>query len=162
MSVNPIPESYHGVTAYLIVRDASRALAFYQEAFGAEVVMRMDGPGGKVMHSELALADGRYMLADEFPEMGFRGPESLGGAGVSLLFYVEDVDAVFSRAIAAGATQVRPVANQFYGDRTGTLRDPFGHVWTIATHVEDVPHDELDRRAAEAMKPGSECAPDDA
>ena len=151
MSVQPIPDAYRGVTSYLVVRGAARALDFYQKAFGAEVVFKMDMPGDKVGHAEMALGGGRFMLADEFPDMGFRSPESIGGSPISLLVYVEDVDAAFARAIEAGATELRPVANQFYGDRSGMLRDPFGHVWSLATHIEDVPHEELDERAAKAF-----------
>jgi PhnB protein len=153
MAVKPIPDAYRGVTSYLIAKNAARAIDYYVEAFGAEVVMKMEGPGGKIMHSELRIASGHIMLADEFPEMGARSPESLGGSPVSFLIYVaEDVDGCFDRAIQAGGTVLRPVKDQFYGDRSGTFRDPFGHVWTIATHIEDVPEDEMGRRAEAAMK----------
>lgn len=148
----PVPEAYRGVTPYLIVRDAARAIEFYTRAFGAQETMRIDGPEGKIGHAEMQLGRGTFMLADENPNMGFLSPEVLGGAGVSLLFYVDDVDAQVATATAAGAKLTRPVQDQFYGDRSGLLTDPFGHVWTIATHIEDVSHEEMLRRAAEMMK----------
>jgi PhnB protein len=146
MPVKPIPEGYHTVTPYLIVKGAARAIDYYRKAFGAEEVMRMSYPDGRVGHAELKIGDSHVMLADEHPEMGFRGPQTLGGSPTGLLVYVEDVDRAFDRAITAGATVRRPVEDQFYGDRTGTLTDPFGHVWTLATHKEDVPQKELERR----------------
>lgn len=149
MPVTPIPEGYHTVTPYLMMRRASEAIEFYRKAFGAELLMKMDAPGGKIGHAELQVGDSRIMLADEHPDQGYVGPESLGGAGVSLLMYVDDVDTSFARAIEAGATELRPVEDQFYGDRMGTLRDPFGHVWSIATHVEDLSPEEMDRRMQE-------------
>ena len=152
MAVQPIPEGYHSVTPYLIVNGAAKALDFYAQALGAEERMRMPGPGGKVMHAEIQIGDSVVMLADEFPEMGARSPQSIGGTPVGICLYVEDVDAVFKRAIAAGAKEERPLVNQFYGDRSGTIIDPFGHKWTIATHVEDVTPEEMGRRAA-AMAP---------
>jgi PhnB protein len=155
MPVKPVPEGYHTATPYLIVDDATRALEFYGRAFGAKELMRFPDPSGKIGHAEIELGDSVIMLADEFPDMGFRSAKALGGTPVSLLLYVEDVDARFARALAAGATQLRPVEDQFYGDRTGTLVDPFGHVWTFATHVEDVSPEELQRRAAAHMKGGS-------
>jgi PhnB protein len=148
MPVQPIPEGYHALTPYLVVKGAARAIAFYEKAFGAEVLFRMDRPDGRVGHSELRIRDSRFMLADEFPEVGARSPESVGGTPVTLFLYDGDVDATVARAAAAGARVTRPVENQFYGDRVGGLTDPFGHVWMIATHVEDVPPDELARRAA--------------
>jgi PhnB protein len=150
MAVKPIPEGYHTATPYLIVSEGMRALEFYKEAFGAEELMRLPGPGGKLMHGEIRIGDSPIMLADEFPEIGARSPKSYGGSPVSLMLYVEDVDAMFARAIAAGAVEVRPVQNQFYGDRSGTLTDPFGHQWTLSTHVEDVSPEEMERRMAEA------------
>jgi len=144
--VQPIPAGYHSVTPYLMVRDAARAIAFYRDAFGAKEVMRFDGPNGKIAHAEVTIGDSHVMLADESPE--FAGPQTLGGAGVSLMLYVDDVDATFAQAVAAGATARRPVADQFYGDRLGTLADPFGHVWSIATHREDVSLGEMQRRLA--------------
>jgi PhnB protein len=152
MSVKPIPDGYHTVTPYLIVKDAARALDFYKEAFGATASMCMAGPGGKVMHAEIKIGDSAIMMADEFPEMGARSPQTYGGTPVSLALYVEDVDTVAGQAIAAGAKVLRPVADQFYGDRTGTLEDPFGHVWTIATHKEDVTPEEMQRRSEAFMK----------
>jgi PhnB protein len=144
--VQPVPAGYHSVTPYLMVRDANRALAFYAQAFGARELMRFPTPDGKVAHAEIMIGDSHVMLADETGE--FAGPQTLGGAGVSLMLYVDDVDATFARAIAAGASERRAVADQFYGDRNGTLADPFGHVWTIATHVEDVSAEEAQRRMA--------------
>jgi PhnB protein len=131
-----------------MVRDATKALAFYLEAFAAEELMRFEGPPGRIAHAEVKIGDSHVMLADENPEEGFVGPQTLGGAGVSLWLYVRDVDATFARAVAAGATVRRPVADQFYGDRVGTLTDPFGHVWSIATHHEDVSVEEAKRRMA--------------
>ncbi|MCI1015053.1 VOC family protein [Herbaspirillum sp. C7C2] len=146
-----LPAGYHSVTPYLIVQASSEAIAFYGRAFGAVEVMRLDGPHGKVWHAEIQIGDARVMLADEHPELGFLSPQTLGGAGVSLLVYVADVDAVFSQAMAAGAVQLRPVQNQFYGDRSGTLRDPFGHVWSIATHIEDLSNEEICARSRELL-----------
>lgn len=146
MSVQPIPDGYHSVTPYLIIKDAAKALEFYAKAFGAEELMRFPGPGGKVMHAEIKIGDSPLMMADEFPDMGHLGPSTRGGTTVSLMLYVRDVDAAFDRAVKAGATVVRPVKDQFYGDRSGTLNDPFGHQWTIATHVEDVSPEEMQRR----------------
>jgi PhnB protein len=146
MAVKPIPDGYHTATPYLIVRDAARAIAFYTQAFGATELMRLPAPNGKLGHAEIKIGNSPIMLADEFPEMGHRSPQSLGGAAVSLLLYVEDVDKRFSQAIAAGAKALKPVADQFYGDRSGTLEDPFGHVWTLATHTEDVAPEEIQRR----------------
>ncbi|MBA3241034.1 MAG: VOC family protein [Acidobacteria bacterium] len=146
--VKPIPDGYHSLTPYLIVDGAARAIEFYKEAFGATEMMRMDEPGGKVGHAELKIGDSIVMLADEFPDMGRRGPQSIGGTPVSFMLYVEDVDAVVSRAVAAGGKLVRPIKDQFYGDRTGGVDDPFGHSWYIATHIEDVSPEEMERRAA--------------
>ena len=148
--VKPIPEGYHTATPYLIVKDAARAIEFYKKAFGATELMRMPGPGGKIGHAEIKIGDSPIMLADEVPGMGFRSPESLGGSPISILLYVEDVDVVFSEALAAGAKVQRPVADQFYGDRTGGVTDPFGHVWYIATHKEDVSPEEMKKRVAAA------------
>jgi PhnB protein len=152
MPVKPIPEGYRNVTPYLVVKGAAAAIEYYKRVFGATERMRMDGPGGTVGHAELEIGDSVVMLADEFPDMGFRGPKTIGGTPVSLHAYVENVDEVFKRAVDAGARPVRPVENQFYGDRLGTLEDPFGHVWSIATHVEDVPPAEMKRRSEEMMK----------
>ena len=152
MATKPIPEGYRTVTPYLIVKGAAEAIEFYKRAFGAKELLRMADPHGRVGHAEIKIGDSVIMLADEHPAMGYRAPHSLGGSSVSILLYLEDVDAVFERALKAGAKAQRPVANQFYGDRTGTLEDPFGQVWTVATHVEDVPPEEMRRRAEAAMK----------
>ncbi len=152
MAVKPTPDGYHSVTPYLIVKGAAAAIEFYKRAFGATELMRMEGTGGMVGHAEIRIGDSAVMLADEFPGMGFRGPKPLGGAGVSLLIYVEDVDARFEQAVAAGAKMLRPVKDQFYGDRSGTLEDPFGHVWTVATHTEDVSPEEMKRRSEAFLK----------
>lgn len=154
--VSPIPAGYHSVTPYLMVRNAVGAIAFYREAFGAEELMRFEGPPGRIAHAEVKIGDSHVMLADEHPDEGFVGPQTLGGAGTSLMLYVEDVDKTFARAVAAGATVRRPVADQFYGDRVGTLTDPFGHVWTVATHKEDVSVEEAKRRMEAMMKGGSD------
>ena len=148
--VKPIPEGYNSVTPYLIVDGAARAIEFYKQAFGATIGVRMDGPEGKVGHAELKIGDSHVMLADENPQMGARGPKTVGGSPISLVLYVEDVDAVVSRAVEAGAKLTRPVADQFYGDRTGGVEDPFGHAWYVATHVEDVSPEEMKKRAAAA------------
>jgi PhnB protein len=156
MAVRPIPDGYHTVTPYLIVHDAAGALDFYKKAFGATELMRFPMPGGKIGHAEIRIGDSLVMLADEHPEMGALGPRSLGGSAVGLAVYVEDVDARFQQAVNAGGKVERPVTDQFYGDRSGTLEDPFGHKWTLATHKEDVTLEEMQRRMA-AMKP-SGCA----
>ncbi len=147
-STSPIPDAYRAVTPYLIVNDAAAAIEFYKKAFGATEFMRMPGPGGKIMHAEVRIGSGPVMLADEFPQMGAISPKTIGGTAVYLLVYVEDVDAVFAQAVAAGAIDVRPVQDQFYGDRSGTVADPFGHQWTLATHKEDVTEEELQKRMA--------------
>jgi PhnB protein len=152
--VNPIPEGYPRVTPYLIVDGASAAIDFYTSVLGATESMRMDAPGGKVGHAEIQIGDSVVMLADESPEMNARGPKSFGGSPVSLMVYVEDVDAVFARALEAGAKELRPVENQFYGDRLGAFEDPFGHEWNVASHVEDVSPEEMSKRAAEAARAG--------
>jgi PhnB protein len=146
----PIPDGYHTATPYLIVKGAAQAIEFYKKAFGATESLRMAQPGGKVGHAEIRKGDSTIMLADEAPEVEARSPQTIGGSPVSILLYVEDVDAVFARAVAAGAVVQRPVADQFYGDRTGGVKDPFGHVWYIATHVEDVSPEEMRKRAAAA------------
>lgn len=145
--VKPIPEGYHSITPYLIIRGAAKALDFYKRAFGAAELFRMESPDGRIGHAEIRIGDSPIMLADEHPDMGARSPEAWGGSPVSLMLYVEDVDRVFAQAVEAGAVVERPLADQFYGDRTGGLKDPFGHVWYVATHIEDVPPEELDRRA---------------
>ncbi len=150
-SVQPIPEGYPQVTPYLCVDGAAAAIDFYGAVLGATERMRMPAPDGKIGHAELQLGDSVIMLADESPEIGFRSPKAIGGSPVTLSVYVDDVDAVVARAEQAGATVVRPVETQFYGDRSGQFEDPFGHRWNVATHVEDVSPEEMGRRAAEAM-----------
>ena len=147
--VKPIPDGYHSVTPYLICDRAADAIEYYKKAFGATELFRMDHEG-KVGHAELKIGDSPIMLADEYPQMGYRSPKALGGTPVSIMIYVEDVDSVYQQAIDAGATEVKPLQDQFYGDRSGTLTDPFGHVWTIATHKEDVTMEEMNRRMAAA------------
>jgi PhnB protein len=149
--VEPIPEGYPRVTPYLIVDGAAEAIDFYTSVLGATERMRMDAPGGKIGHAELGIGDSVVMLADEHPEMDAHGPRSVGGTPVSLHVYVEDVDSVFDRAVEAGGKALRPVEDRFYGDRTGSFEDPFGHHWHLATHVEDVPAEEMEERAAAAM-----------
>ena len=153
--VKPIPDGYNGVTPYLIVDGAARAIEFYKQAFGATETFRMERPDGRVGHAEIKIGDSHVMLADEHPEMGARGPQSIGGSPISLVLYVEDVDATVNRAVEAGAKLTRPVANQFYGDRTGGLEDPFGHAWYVATHVEDLAPEEMQKRAAAAHQGGA-------
>ena len=145
MAVKAKPEGYHSVTPYLIVNNAEEAIRWYSEALGATEMLRLP-MGDKIGHAEIRIGDSVVMLADEFPEMDIRGPKSRGGPTSSLMIYVDDVDAAFQRAIAKGASKDRPVENQFYGDRSGTLVDPFGHKWTISTHVEDVSDEEMQRR----------------
>jgi PhnB protein len=150
--VNPIPEGYPRIVPYLAVAGASEAIDFYVEVLGAKERMRMPGPDGKLGHAELEIGDGVIMLADEFPDMGALGPKSIGGTPVNLMVYLEDVDAAFARAMKAGAKELDPVQDKFYGDRSGTFEDPFGHRWTVSTHIEDIPPDEMEKRAAEAMR----------
>jgi PhnB protein len=150
----PIPDGYHAVTPYLSVKGASEAIEFYRKAFGAEELYRLPMPGGVVGHAELQIGDSRIMLADEMPQGSAKSPRTLSGTTIGLLIYVPDVDARFKRAVDAGAKVLRPVADQFYGDRSGTVEDPFGHTWTIATHVEDVVPEEMARRMAELPPPG--------
>jgi PhnB protein len=149
MAVKPIPEGYHTLIPYLICRDASAAIAFYTKAFGAKEYVRMPAPDGRIMHAEMKIGDSVLMLADEAPEMGASSPHTVGGTPVGLCLYIADVDVVVPRAIDAGAKVERPLKTQFYGDRSATLIDPFGHKWTIATHVEDVTPEEMDRRMKE-------------
>lgn len=151
MAVKPIPDGYHSVTPYLIVNDGASAIDFYKRAFGATELFRMDAPGGKIGHAEIKIGDSPIMLADEFPEMGYRSAKAIGSTPVSLMIYVEDVDSVFPQAIAAGGKELKPLEDQFYGDRSGTLEDPFGHVWTVSTHKEDISPEEMDQRHAEMM-----------
>jgi PhnB protein len=150
--VKPIPDGYHTITPYLSVKGAADAIEFYKKAFGATEVMRLAQPDGRVGHTELQIGESRVMLADEFPEMNFRSPDSIGGTPVHLHMYVENVDAVVSQAVAAGAKLVRPVQDQFYGDRLGTVSDPYGHVWHVSTHKEDLSIEELRKRAAAQHK----------
>jgi len=151
MKPKPIPEGYHSVTPAVIVHDGAGALDFYKKAFGAEEVLRMP-MGDKIGHAEIKIGDSIVMLSDEWPDMGFLGPRTRGGTTVSLMIYVEDADSAFKRAVDAGGTAERPVENQFYGDRSGTLIDPFGHRWTISTHIEDVEPAEMNRRMEEWTK----------
>jgi PhnB protein len=151
---NPIPEGYPRVTPYLIVDDGAAAIDFYTSVLGATERMRMGGPDDKVGHAELEIGDSVIMLADEHPEIGAHGPKTVGGTPVSLHVYVKDVDEVFRRATDAGAKELRPIENKFYGDRSGGFEDPFGHEWNVATHVEDVPPDEMEKRAAESAAAG--------
>jgi len=148
-NVKPIPDGYHSVTPYLICDGAADAIEYYKKAFGATELFRMDHEG-KIGHAELKIGDSPIMLADEYPQMGYRSPKTLGGTPVSIMIYVPNVDTVYKQAIDAGATEVKPLQDQFYGDRSGTLTDPFGHVWTIATHKEDVSMEEMNRRMAAA------------
>lgn len=152
MAVQAIPDGYHSVTPYIICRGAAAAIEFYKQAFGATELMRLPGPGGVVAHAEVKIGNSPIMLADEHPEMGAKSPQAFGGSPVGLMIYVEDVDTIFQQAVAAGATVERPLQNQFYGDRSGTIVDPFGHKWTIATHIEDVAPEEIDRRLATMMQ----------
>jgi PhnB protein len=152
MPVKPVPDGYSTVTPYLIISDAAAAIEFYKKAFGATERMRLAAPDGKVGHAEIQIGDSPIMLADEFPEMGARSPQTIGGTPVGLALYVENVDAQFERAVAAGAKVLRPLQDQFYGDRSGTLKDPFGHQWTLASHIEDVTPEEITRRFEAAMK----------
>ena len=157
MNVKAIPEGYHSVTPYIIVNDGNAAIDFYKKAFGATEVLRLP-MGNKVAHAEVKIGDSVIMLSDEWPDMGKLSPKSRGGSTAGLMIYLPDVDAAIQRAIAAGATQERPVEDQFYGDRSGTVVDPFGHSWTLSTHVEDVPEDELQRRMAAFSEGATEPA----
>lgn len=152
MPVRPIPEGYHTATPYLIVSGGAKALDYYQQAFGAIELFRLADPSGKIGHAEIKIGDSILMLADEHPEMGAKSPATIGGTPVGIMLYVEDVDSRFAQAVAAGGTVERPVKDQFYGDRSGTLVDPFGHKWTISTHKEDLSPEEVGRRAEEFMK----------
>ncbi len=151
MAANPIPEGYHSLTPYLAVEDASRAIEFYKEAFGAEEVVRMPGPDGSVAHAELQIGDSKLMLSDPFPQSNVRPPTERGGPTASVFMYVEDADATFERAQDAGATVVAPLEDMFWGDRFGTLADPFGQVWSVATRKEDLSEEEIAERSKAAM-----------
>jgi len=155
MAVKPIPEGYHSVTPYLIIKGAADAIEFYKKAFGATELFRFPAPDGKIGHAEIKIGDSPIMLADEFAEMGYKGPRALGGSPVSLMIYLEDVDTVFNRAVEAGASVKEAVQDKFYGDRTGTLTDPFGHVWHVSTHKEDVSMEEMEERAKAASAKAS-------
>jgi PhnB protein len=150
--VKPIPDGYHHVTPYLSIKGAAAAIDFYNQAFGAVEVVRMPQPDGRIGHAELKFGDSHVMLADEFPEMNVVGPKTLGNTSVGLLLYVDDVDKTVERAVALGAKITKPVQDQFYGDRTATLEDPFGHKWTVAVHLEDVTPEEMNRRMAAMTK----------
>lgn len=155
--VKAIPDGYHALTPYISIKGASEAIAFYKKAFGAEELFRMPMPDGRVGHAELQFGDSRLMLADEMPEMPdaiAKSPQTLGGVTSGLNFYVADVDAVVKRAVDAGAKVRRPLTNQFYGDRSATLEDPFGQLWTVSSHVEDVSAEEMERRMAAMPSPG--------
>lgn len=150
--VKPVPDGYHTITPYLSLKGAAAAIDFYKKAFGATEVMRMAQPDGRIGHAELQVGDSRVMLADEAPDMDFRSPQAIGATPVHLHMYVTDVDAVVSQAVGAGARVLRPVQDQFYGDRSGTVADPYGHVWHVSTHKEDLSMEEIGRRAAAQHK----------
>jgi PhnB protein len=152
MAVKPIPDGYSSVTPYLFIREAAKAIEFYKKAFGAKELFRFPGPDGRLGHAEIQIGNARIMMADEHPEVNARSPQTIGGSAGLTLLYVEDVDSRFQQAIAAGGKVVRPLQDQFYGDRSGTLVDPFGHVWTIATHKEDVSMEEMNKRMEAMMK----------
>ncbi len=152
MPTKSIPDGYHSVTPYLIVKGAAAAIDFYKHAFGSTELMRMPSPDGRIGHAEIKIGNSALMLADEHPQMGYKSPQSLGGSAVSMMVYVDRVDEVFQRAMEKGAKELQPVKDQFYGDRSGTLQDPFGHTWTIATHIEDIAPEEMRRRAEKFMQ----------
>jgi PhnB protein len=152
--IKPIPDSYHTVTPYLIVKGAGEAIEFYKKAFGAKELSRFAMPGGKIGHAEIKIGDSPIMLADEFPEMGHKSPQSLDGSPVSLLIYVTDVDTIFNQAVTAGAIVKEAVSDKFYGDRMGTVTDPFGHIWHVSTHKEDVSPEEMEKRVKAAQGGG--------
>jgi|ERR1044072_213334 PhnB protein len=154
MSVKSIPEGYHTATPYLIINGAAEAIEFYQKAFGATELFRFPAAEGKIGHAEIKIGDSPIMLADEFAEMGYKGPKALGGSSVSIMIYLDDVDTVFNRAVEAGATVKEAVSDKFYGDRVGTLVDPFGHIWHVATHKEDLSPEEMQARA-QALSAGN-------
>jgi len=151
MSASTTPKGYHSITPYLIVNGATKAIEFYRQVFDAELIMQMPLPDGGVAHAEIKVGDSHLMLSDMCPEEHFKSPDELGGTPVSIMLYVEDVDTVFAKALKLGATEVRPVHDQFYGDRAGTLQDPFGHVWTVGTHKEDLSESELNKRMSDLM-----------
>ena len=149
-NVKPIPEGYHSVTPYLIIKGAAEAIEYYKRSFGATELFRMPAPDGKIGHAEIKIGDSPIMLADEHPDLGHVGPQTLGGTSVGIMIYVDDVDTMFKKAISGGGQEIKPLQDQFYGDRSGTLKDPFGHMWTVATHVEDVAPEEMEKRMAAA------------
>jgi uncharacterized glyoxalase superfamily protein PhnB len=151
MAVKPIPDGYQTLTPHIVVSDAAKAIDFYKKAFGAEEIARAGGPGGKIMHAVVRIGNSLLMLNDEFPDMGAKSPKAFGGTAVTLHVYVEDADKIWQRAVAAGATVHMPIADMFWGDRYGVVVDPFGHHWSIATHKEDVPEQEMMKRAAAAF-----------
>ena len=153
MAPKPVPEGYHTLTPHLVVGDANKAIEFYKKAFGAEEITRMPGPGGKIMHASIRIGNSVVMLNDEYPDMGSRSPKSIGGTPVTLNLYVENVDKLWDRAVAAGATVTMPLADMFWGDRYGMVTDPYGHRWSLATHKEDVSPEETMKRAAAAFPP---------
>ena len=150
--VHHIPHGYHSVTPYLHIKGAADAIEFYKKALGATELLRMAGPDGKIGHAEIQIGDSPIMMADEHPDFQSLGPQTLNGTSVGIMIYVEDVDSVFEKALAAGAKMLRPVEDKFYGDRSGTLQDPFGHVWHVSTHIEDVSPEEMAKRAEAFMK----------
>ena len=151
-AVHYIPKGYNSITPYLVIKGAAEAIEYYKKVFGATELFRMPDPSGRIGHAELMIGDSHIMLADEFPEMNYRGPVSDGSSPVSLLLYVEDVDSIVERAIAAGAKVLKPVQDQFYGDRSGFIQDPFGHLWGVATHKEDVSPEEMEERMKNAKQ----------
>lgn len=159
MSVSPIPHGYHSVTPYLFVIGAEAAIRFYKRAFNAKEILVLEGPDGRIAHAEIKVGDSHIMLSNEYKKMGHISPQSLGGAGVNLMIYVNNVDQVFHQAIASGASELRPVMNQFYGDRTGTILDPYGHTWTIATHQEDLTKSEIKKRMKKSIEDDTEQVP---
>ncbi|MBN9522000.1 VOC family protein [bacterium] len=159
MSVKPIPDGYHTVTPYMTIRGAAKAIDFYKEAFGAVEVLRMPMPDGSIAHAEIKIGDSIIMFGEENPAWGNKSPQALGGTPSGLCIYVPDCDAVFAKALAAGATVMKPLQNQFYGDRSGTVIDPFGHAWTVATHVEDVAPAELQKRMDDMIAQMSQATP---
>jgi PhnB protein len=150
-NVRPIPEGYHTVTPYLVLRRAADAIEFYKKAFGATELFRMPGPGGAIAHAEICIGDSQLMLCEENPEMGAQSPQALGGSPANLFLYVDDVDAAYKKAVNAGATATMPPQDMFWGDRYGKLVDPYGHEWSMATHIEDVPPEEMAKRAQAAF-----------
>lgn len=154
MTVKPIPDGYHSITPYLMIKGASEAIEFYKRAFGATEIFRLSHPNGQIGHAEIKIGDSSIMLADACDQAEFHPPESLGGSSVALHVYVEDVDAQFNQAVSAGAKAVKPVLDQFYGDRTGMLQDPFGHIWFLATHKKDITPEEINRRAEALFQQG--------